>query len=45
MIQIALHEYFTKISLIALKMEASVYSCLHRFHVYQDMWTPIMGVF
>ena len=24
-------------------MEASVDSCVRGFHVYQDIWTPVMG--
>ena len=24
-------------------MEASVTSCMHGFHVYQDIWTPFIG--
>ena len=35
---------FIKILVIVQKkMEASVNSSVHGFHVYQDVWTPVMG--
>ena len=27
---------------MALSGEASVESCIHRFHVYQEVWNPVM---
>jgi len=28
---------------MVLSGEASVESCIHKFHVYQEVWDPVMG--